>query len=132
MTGGLHIARPSWSPTSPPQGGVPLHCRLRYFDADRRRAGVPEDVAALVHAFGDASAEVTLVNLSQTHARTVIVQGGAYAEHRIDSVVLDGRGTPLGGRDFTLRLEPGCGARLRLAMRRYANRPTLAFPWDRR
>ncbi len=131
MTGGLHIARPSWSPTSPPQGGVPLHCRLRYFDADRRRAGVPEDVAALVHALGDASAEVTLVNLSRTQARTVTVQGGAYAEHRIESVVLDGRATPVGGRDFTIRLEPGCGARLRLAMRRYANRPTLAFPWHR-
>jgi hypothetical protein len=131
MTGGLHIARPSWSPTSPPQGGVPLHCRLRYFDADRRRAGVPEDVAALVHALGDASAEVTLVNLSRTQARTVTVQGGAYAEHRIVSVVLDGRATPVGGRDFTIRLEPGCGARLSLAMERYANRPTLAFPWDR-
>jgi hypothetical protein len=131
MTGGLHIARPPWSPTSPPQGGVPLHCRLRYFDADRRRAGVPEDVAALVHAMGDASAEVTLVNLSRTQARTVTVQGGAYAEHRIESVVLDGRATPVGSRDFTIRLEPGCGARLRLAMRRYANRPTLAFPWDR-
>jgi hypothetical protein len=131
MTGGLHIARPSWSPTSPPQGGVPLHCRLRYFDADRRRAGVPEEVAALVHAMGDASAEVTLVNLSRTQARTVTVQGGAYAEHRIESVVLDGRETPVRGRDFTIRLEPGCGARLRLAMRRYANRPTLAFPWHR-
>ncbi|WBY08894.1 hypothetical protein PIB19_05645 [Sphingomonas sp. 7/4-4] len=131
MTGGLHIARPSWSPTSPPQGGVPLHCRLRYFDADRRRAGVPEEVAALVHAMGDASAEVTLVNLSRTQARTVTVQGGAYAEHRIESVVLDGRATPVGSRDFTIRLEPGCGARLRLAMRRYANRPTLAFPWHR-
>ena len=131
MTGGMHIARPPWSPTSPNQGGVPLHCRLRYFDADRRRAGVPEDVAALVHAMGDASAEVTLINLSVTEARTVIVQGGAYAEHRIESVVIDGREMAVGSRDFTLRLEPGCGTRLRLAMRRYANRPTLAFPWDR-
>ena len=131
MTGGLHIARPPWSPSSPPQGGVPLHCRLRYFDADRRRAGLPEDVAALVHALGDASTDVTLVNLSRTQARIVTVQGGTYAEHRIDSVVLDGHETPVGGRDFTIRLEPGCGARLRLTMRRYANRPTLAFPWDR-
>ena len=64
-------------------------------------------------------------------ARTVTVQGGAYAEHRIESVTLDGQNLPVGGRDFTLRLEPGCGARLGIAMRRYANRPTLAFPWDR-
>jgi hypothetical protein len=131
MTGGLHIARPPWSKTSPPQGGVPLHCRLRYFDPVARRAGVPADVGALVHALGDGTAEVTLVNLSRSEARTVIVQGGAYAEHRIDAVTVDGRGVQVGGRDFTMRLEPGCGARLALAMTRYANRPTLAFPWDR-
>ncbi|USU04053.1 hypothetical protein NF699_13450 [Sphingomonadaceae bacterium OTU29LAMAA1] len=130
MTGGMHIARPSWSPTSPPQGGVPLHCRLRYFDADRRRAGVPEDVAALVHALGDRSTEVTLVNTGRV-ARTVVVQGGSYAEHRIDAVTVDGVARDVGGRDFTVRLEPGCGARMTLAMTRYANRPMLAFPWDR-
>lgn len=130
MTGGLHIARPSWSPTSPPQGGVPLHCRLRYFDADRRRAGVPDDVAALVHALGDRSTEVTLVNIGHA-ARTVVIQGGSYAEHRIDAVTLSGVAHSIGGRDVTVRLEPGCGARLTLAMTRYASRPTLSFPWDR-
>ncbi|ODP37270.1 hypothetical protein [Sphingomonas turrisvirgatae] len=130
MAGGLHIARPSWSLTSPSQGGVVLHARLRYFDAERRRAGVPQDVAALVHALGDATTEVTLVNLGKV-ARTVTVQGGAYAEHRIERVTLNAREIAVGGRDFTLRLEPGCGARLKLAMRRYANTPTLAFPWDR-
>ncbi|NML05893.1 hypothetical protein [Sphingomonas sp. G-3-2-10] len=130
MTGGLHIARPSWSPTSAPQGGVPLHCRLRYFDAEKRRAGVPEDVGALVHALGDRSTEVTLVNMG-TLPRTVTIQGGAYAEHRIQSVTLNGAPMDVGAAAFTLRLEPGCGARLSLAMKRYANRPTLAFPWDR-
>lgn len=131
MTGGLHIARPPWSPTSPSQGGVPLHCRLRYFDADRRRAGVPEDVGALVHSLGDRSTEVSLVNLG-SRPRTVIVQGGAYGEHRIDRLTMDGVTRTVGGRDVTIRLAPGCGARLTLAMTRYANRPTLAFPWDRR
>ena len=130
MTGGLHIARPPWSKTSPPQGGVPLHCRLRYFDPVARRAGVPADVAALVHRLGDRETDVTLVNLGRI-ARTVTVQGGAYAEHRIDAVTMDGRTVKVGGRDFTLRLEPGCGVRLGLAMTRFANRPTLSFPWDR-
>lgn len=130
MTGGLHIARPPWSPTSPAQGGVPLHCRLRYFDAEGRRAGIPEDVAALVYAMDDSAVEVTLINLG-ARPRTVIIQGGAYAEHRIESVTIGGGTVQVGGRDFTVRLEPGCGARLRVAMRRYADRPTLAFPWDR-
>jgi hypothetical protein len=110
---------------------VPLHCRLRYFDADRRRAGVPEDVGALVHSLGDRSTEVSLVNLG-SRPRTVIVQGGAYGEHRIDRLTMDGVTRTVGGRDVTIRLAPGCGARLTLAMTRYANRPTLAFPWDRR
>jgi hypothetical protein len=131
MTGGLHIARPPWSKTSPSQGGVPLHCRLRYFDPVARRAGVPADVAALVQALGDRSTQMTLVNLNPREARSVIVQGGAYAEHRIDSVTLDGRSIETGGRDVTIRLEPGCGAELTLAMTRYANRPTLDFPWNR-
>ena len=130
MTGGLHIARPPWSPTSPPQGGVPLHCRLRWFDPVRRRAGVPDDIAVLVHTLADRSTEVTVVNTGPT-PRTVTVQGGAYAEHRIDSVTLAGRTTTVGGAALTLRLAPGTGARLTLAMTRYANRPTLAFPWDR-
>ena len=55
---------------------------------ERRRAGVPEDVAALVHALGDRSTEVTLVNTGRV-ARTVVVQGGSYAEHRIDAVTVD-------------------------------------------
>jgi len=129
-TGGLHIARPSWSKTSPAQGGVTLHARLRWFDAEARRAGLPEDVAALVTAMGDRTCAVTLVNTG-VQPRTVIVQGGAYAEHRIDAVTLGGRTTTVGARDATVRLAPGSGATLSLSMTRYANRPTLAFPWDR-
>lgn len=130
MTGGLHIARPPWSRTSPAQGGVPLHCRLRYFDPDVRRAGVPAEVGALVRRMSDGETDVTLVNLGP-HARTVTVQGGAWAEHRIDAVRIEGRSLAVTARDFTLRLEPGCGVDMTLEMTRFANRPTLAFPWDR-
>lgn len=130
MTGGLHIARPPWSPTSPPQGGVPLHSRLRYFDPVHRRAGVPDDVAALVTALGDRSTEVTLVNTGPK-PRTVIVQGGAYGEHRIDSLTIDDAKHPVGARHASVNLAPNSGARMTLAMTRFVNRPTLAFPWDR-
>jgi hypothetical protein len=128
MTGGLHIARPPWSPTSPPQGGVPLHCRVRWFDPERRRAGVPDDVAVLVTALGDTSTSVTLVNTGP-RPRTLIVRGGSYGEHRIDTIDVDGARHPVGGRDATLRLAPHSGAKLTLAMARYANRPSLSFPW---
>jgi len=126
-TGGLHIARPPWSPTSPPQGGVPLHCRLRYFDADRGRAGLPPDTAALVHSLADRSTEVTLVNTG-TVARTIVVQGGSYGEHRIDAVTFGTTRHKVADRSFAIRLEPGCGARLKLDMTRYANLPSLAQP----
>ena len=49
----------------------------------------------------------------------------------VREVTVDGVPRTVGGRDFTLRLEPGCGARMTLAMTRYVNRPTLAFPWNR-
>ena len=105
--------------------------RLRYFDPVRKRAGVPEDVAALVSALGDRRTVVTLVNVNPTIARTVVVQAGAYAEHQIESVVVNGRTVPAGARDVTVQLAPGAGATLTLAMRRYVNTPTAAFPWDR-
>ena len=129
--GGLHIARPPGSPTSPHQGGAPLHARLRYFDPELRRAGLPQDVAALVDELGAEHASVTLVNLNPVSARTVTIQGGAYAEHRIESVSVDDRRIEVGSPAFNMQLQPGCGARLRLSMRRYANQPTLAFPWAR-
>jgi hypothetical protein len=128
MTGGLHTTHAGWSPSSPRQGGVVLHCRLRYFDPANRRAGLPPEVGALVHSLGDRQTEVTLVNLGQK-PREIIVQGGAFGEHRIDAVTLDGKTTPVTARHFSLRLEPGCGARLQLAMTRYVNQPSLAFPW---
>ena len=74
---------------------IPLHCRLRYFDSQRQRAGVPEDVAALVEAMGTDEVTVMLVNMNQSHGRTVMVQGGAYAEHQIHTVAVNEIVTPL-------------------------------------
>jgi hypothetical protein len=111
--------------------GAPLYCRLRYFDPERRRAGLPEDVAALVDGMTADTTTVTLVNVSQVEARTVTVQAGAYGEHQFLSVS-DGKGeTPVDAPTFTVRLAPGCGTRLTVRMRRFANPPRLTFPWSR-
>ena len=112
------------------EGGL-INARLRYFDPARRRAGVPEDVAALVSELEDRRTVLTLVNLNRTESRAVVVQAGAYAEHRFDSVEIDGKTTTLNARDFTAKLGPGAGATLTLVGRRYVNKPTVAFPWDR-
>lgn len=115
----------------PGGSGNLLHARLRYFDPERRRAGLPQDVAALVDSLEDGAVTVTLVNLSQTQERDVIVQTGAYAEHTATEVTAGDRTYKVGGPSFTVRLANGAGTRLRITMRRYTNQPTLTFPWDR-
>ena len=112
------------------EGGL-LNARLRYFDPVRKRAGVPPDVAALVSALGDTRTVVTLVNLSPSEPRTVIVQGGAYGEHQMVTVTVDGRTTPIDAPLLTVQLGPGCGQQLVLEMKRYANVPTVKHPWHR-
>jgi len=120
MTGGT---RPAYA--------RPLHCRLWYYDPSRERPGMPEDVAALIDHIDSDGLEVKLVNVNPVEARTVIVQGGAYGEHQITEIKIGDRRVVLDDTDFTVRLEPGCGAHLNLKMERYVNQPTAQFPWDR-
>jgi hypothetical protein len=63
-------------------------------------------------------------------ARSVIVQGGAYAEHQIVSVSDGKTTTDVNGSSFPVRLAPGAGAKLTIRMKRFANDPTLSFPWE--
>jgi hypothetical protein len=64
----------------PGRDGGLLNARLRYFDPARKRAGLPEDVAALVSGMTATSTTLTLVNLNQVSTRTVVVQGGSPGE----------------------------------------------------
>lgn len=120
-----------WGALPPGRAGELMNARLRYFDPVRQRAGVPEDVGALVSELSDTRTVVTLVNLDSTATRTVVVQGGAYGEHRIVSAEINGHVFPLDAGDFTVDLKPGAGARLTLVMKRYAQPPTVRFPWER-
>src|SRR4029079_3525595 len=108
-------------------GGL-LNARLRYFDPARKRAGLPEDVAALVSQMTDTVGVVTRLNVNDAAARTVVVQGGAYAEHRIESVRTAAQVFSVRGPSFTVTLAPGAGSTLALQMKRYAEMPTEAFP----
>jgi hypothetical protein len=121
MGGGLHDARRAgaWFTT------------LRYFDPAAERSGVPEDVAALVERMSADSVTVTLVNLSPVEGRRVIVQGGAYGEHQVLAVTWRGQRRSVDHPWFQVTLEPGSGATLDLDIFRYANQPSLSFPWDR-
>ena len=116
----------------PGREGSLLFARLRYFDPEARCAGVPPDVAALISEMTETKTVVTLVNLSAKEPRSVIVQGGAYGEHRIQTVDVGGRSEKVNGRTFTVRLEPGAGGKFTLGMRRYSEPPTVTLPWERK
>jgi len=119
-------------------GGL-LHCRVRYFDAARRRPGLPDDVGALVSAMTPDRTTVELVNTNTMEARELVVRAGAFAEHKLTTIRWSSRGPDgsapvaheqaIGSADLPVRLEPGCGVKLDLPMRRHVNRPTYAFPW---
>ena len=108
-----------------------LHSRLRYFDPQRRRAGLPSDVAALVHELGEDFVMVTLVNLDEAESREVVVQAGGYAEHRFTAIEGAADLTDLDASAVSVLLAPGAGQRLTLKMQRYAAMPDLSFPWAR-
>jgi hypothetical protein len=120
MTGGLT-----------PRYGEALHARVRYFDPVDRRAGIPKDVAALVEEMTDVSTTLSLVNIDPVEGKRVIVQTGAYGEHRAITVEMDGEVFSVDNSFFMVQLNPGCGTRLLIRHDRYANKPTLMHPWDR-
>ena len=114
-----------------PRHGCPLHARVRYFDPQQQRSGMPEDVGALVEKLGPDSMTLTLVNTDQVEARDVIVQAGAYGEHQFDSVAVEGEQVAVDDAAFRVELAPGAGSTFEIKMQRYVNDPTFAFPWDR-
>jgi hypothetical protein len=114
-----------------PRYGEPLHARVRYFDPENRRAGMPEDIAALVEEMTDATTTLTLVNLNPVERRKVVVQTGAYAEHQVTSVESDGETYTQDRPHFTVNLAPGAGSKLTIYHNRYANQPTMTQPWNR-
>lgn len=130
-------------------GGL-LHCRVRYFDAARRRPGLPADVAALVERIEADRTVLTLVNLSPLAARSVIVQAGGFGEHRFTDVIYDVRTSDYPGSQkryaaptlvvatatvtvnaphLRVELPPATRITLELGTARYVNTPSYALPW---
>jgi hypothetical protein len=120
-----------WGALLPGREGGLLNARFRYFDPVRRRAGLPDDVAALVSELSDARATVTLVNLNQSQPRSVIVQGGGYGEHQFVRAWSGAKTMRINAPLLTVQLEPGCGQAIAFEMKRYANAPTIKHPWQR-
>lgn len=118
-------------------GGL-LHTRVRHFDPDRRRPGLPRDVAVLVTDMTAEKTGLEIVNLGCAD-RTLTVQAGTYGEHEFGRLTYehpddesgDVRTTLVDDSSVSLTLPGGCQSRCELETRRYVNSPSLSLPWDR-
>ena len=130
-------------------GGL-LHCRLRYFDGEAKRPGLPPDVAALVDGLTAVKTSLHLVNLSPFVTRQVVIQAGGFGEHRFISASYSGLISEYPGSSKTyhappletetqsqaindtylqVTLPPATEIKLNLEMARYVNQPSYAEPW---
>jgi len=111
-------------------GGL-IQAQVRYFDPANNRPGLPEGVAALVSSITDEGITLTLANTDLFTARTLIMQGGAYGEHDLLSITVNGETTEVGGRWAEITIGAGCVVEMTIAMKRYANEPSLEEPVNR-
>ena len=117
-------------------GGL-LRARVRYFDLDLARPGLPEDVAALVVKLEAERTIVQLVNTGIMSTRRLIVQAGAYGEHNFTEVKFIEQSkngaiektVPVNNNYFAVELPPGTAIKLNIGTNRFVNQPTYAFPW---
>jgi len=111
-------------------GGL-LVTKLRHFDAEHRRSGLPPDVAALVPKMSADSTELILVNLSESASRRVLVQAGSMGEHRFSEVRVERAAQSIAVHDKVLEinLPPRTQIELERGMQRFVHEPALALPY---
>ena len=129
-------------------GGL-LHCQVRYFDAIAERPGLPPDVAALVERIDGGGITLRLVNLSPFGNRDVIVQAGAFGEHRFTTAQYEACSSDYPGvakeysappletetervdvedKHLRVHLPPASEITLELGMARHVNQPSYEGP----
>ena len=133
-------------------GGL-LFAPVLYFDLEARRPGLPRDVAALVTGLAAERVELELVNLSPFQTRELVIQAGAFAEHRFvdarystladpsaypgpvggyrpPSTAASSRTVPVQDTHVQVRLAPGTRIELSLGTERFVGQATYASPWS--
>jgi hypothetical protein len=109
-------------------GGL-LRARVRYFDRDRGRPGLPPDVAALVEEITADRTVVRLVNVG-LDSRSLIVQAGAFGEHRFTDLRAGDVTMTVDRRHLGVDLPPRTSILLELGTDRFVNTPSYSFPWQ--
>ena len=111
--------------------------RVRYFYSQRRRPGLPKDVAALVEKIEAERTVLRLINLSAIEERDVIVQAGAFAEHQFTTGAyqtkradqIEDKIVAVNDKCFYLHLMSGTEITLDIGTRCFVHDPTYDLPW---
>jgi len=104
-----------------------LMARIRHFDPERSRPGLPRDVAALVSDLKADRTGFRLVNLA-AGSRDVVVQADAYAEHQFATVETDEESAAVDVPHIRVSLPPKTSVYLDAGIDRYVNDPTYEMP----
>ena len=147
LKGLVHLT--TGAPMAQYNGGMQLG-RVRFFDTQRARSGLPLDVAALVDDLQDDRAGIQLVNLNATEGRSLIMQAGTHGEHAFTEATYNEESYPkhdnpsmwpraersqdtktvaINGRHLEVELPPSTMVRIDAGMQRFVNDPSYAFPW---
>lgn len=117
-------------------GGL-QHARVRYYDVEKKRPGLPPSIAALVKDLKANSVTIELINVDLFVQRTLIIQAGTFGEHQFNEVHLFQSENEreivetmtVNHKWLEIELLPGTGATLQLTMDRYVNLPSYDMPW---
>ncbi len=110
-------------------GGL-LMAQIRHFDAERGRPGLPPGVAALVTDVNDSGVGFTLLNSGAT-PRELVVQAGAYGEHRFARVEHSEATVAPDSNTVRIVLPSATKLSLEAELDRFVHDPTYEIPVDR-
>ena len=110
--------------------GGPFRTCFRYFDAQERRSGLPQDVSALVSKLSRNGAVLTLTNSHAEHSKELIVQGGFYGEHKIGRIrdLSCDDAVEVGAAHYVVTLPAQSTISMEVDLDRNANPPRFTVP----
>ena len=92
---------------------------------------LPKDVSALVDGIQANQTSLQLVNLNPVQTRKLIIQSGAFGEHSFTEVAEGQNKIAVNGSYFMVELPPASSIHLAIGMKRFVNKPSYSFPWDK-
>ena len=115
-------------------GGL-QHGKVRFFDGDQQRPGLPSDVGAIVDSLSATSIGMKISNTSTTASHSLVIQAGAFGEHKFTSVEIklesgSSQKHQIESKWFQIDLGAQAGATLIFTVERYVNSPSYETPFS--